>query len=134
MSIYIEIDSKIMKACENYKNRNLSSANFAWIAYEISNLLCSKEDENLSDMLYNINSTFDTEWYMNFMDIEETEKGHEMIRKAILPYVGNVEKLIIRGSENGDPITDEERELWWKKQKEREREEFYKRNGYYENE
>ena len=41
---------------------------------------------------------------------------------------------MIRGSEDGAPVTDEERAEWWKMQKQREREEFYKLNGYYEDE
>ncbi len=48
--------------------------------------------------------------------------------------INDLEKLIIRGSEEGAPVTEEERAEWWKMQKEREREEFYKLNGYYEDE
>lgn len=134
MSVYVTVDSRVIKACSAFRNRDISLAEFAWIASEASSGMCSLEDKNLAEILRSIGGTFDIEWYANFMDIEETEEGYENIRKKMLPYVDRVEKLIIRGSEEGAPVTDEERTAWWKMQKAREREEFYKLNGYYEDE
>lgn len=134
MSAYVQVDSRVIKTCEQFKIGDVSLAKFAWIAYEASGEICSLEDRELSDTLYNVNSRFDIEWYANFMDVKETKEGYENIRKSLIPYVEKIEKLIIRGSEEGAPVTDEERAEWWKIQKQREREEFYKLNGYYEDE
>ena len=134
MSAYVQVDSRIMRACENFWSRDISLTKFSWITREAAGEICSLEDKDLSDTLYNIEATFDIEWYANFMDIKETEEGYENMRQSLLPYVESGEKLIIRGSEEGATVTDEERAEWWKMQKQREREEFYKLNGYYEDE
>ncbi|MBR1479335.1 MAG: hypothetical protein IJ599_00330 [Alphaproteobacteria bacterium] len=65
---------------------------------------------------------------------ELSSSSNAEIMKQFENDICNLEKLIIRGSEEGAPLTDEERTEWWKMQKQREREEFYKLNGYYEDE
>ena len=137
MSIYVELDTKIMNACESYRNGTISSKEIAELFDQYSYLMSSLETKELEKAVCTINDVYENIfWYPYEYDEqpEMTKKIEQDVKIEIMPYVENVEKLIIKGSEDGDPITDEERELWWKKQKEREREEFYKRNGYYEDE
>ena len=70
----------------------------------------------------------------NFTTTGLPSKINEELLQIFGKDLSDLEKLIIRGSEEGAPVTEEERQEWWKKQKEREREEFYKMNGYYEDE
>ena len=95
-------------------------------------MIFNKQDKELQDLVRSIPATFDILWYANGMDINETEEGDKEIRDDILRYVYDIEKLIIRGNADGEPVTESERAEWWKKQKEKEREEFYNLNGYYE--
>ena len=132
MSVYTLLDGRIIGVCQKFVSGQIgiaeASAMFGSYSFQVESL----EDQHLKDLLESIASTFDIFWYATAMDVKETEEGYAKIREEMLPYAERVEKLLIRGSEDGAPVTDEERAEWWKMQKQREREEFYKLNGYYE--
>ena len=135
MSVYIKMDSKIMKACESYKINKLSSDDFTMLCDICARDISSLEDSDLRDLLYNARNKYSCIFWYPYEEGEEPEITDEIeneTRAEILPYVDKIEKLIIRGNIEGDPITESERAEWWKKEKEREREEFYNLNGYYE--
>ena len=134
MSIYTFLDGKIINACQNFVSEKISVTDASEMFGSFGDQIRSLEDQRLKDLLESIASTFDIFWYAMAMDVEETERGYIRIREEMLPYVDKIEKLIIRGSEDGAPVTEEERAKWWKMQKQREREEFYKLNGYYKDE
>ena len=134
MSIYTFLDGKIINACQNFVSEKISVTDASEMFGSFGDQIRSLEDQRLKDLLESIASTFDIFWYAMAMDVEETERGYIRIREEMLPYVDKIEKLIIRGSEDGAPVTEEERTKWWKMQKQREREEFYKLNGYYKDE
>ena len=118
--------------CEEYIKQKITSKDISQRSAEFGRQVISLEDKELQDLVRSIPATFDILWYANGMDINETEEGDKEIRDDILRYVYDIEKLIIRGNADGEPVTESERAEWWKKQKEKEREEFYNLNGYYE--
>ena len=87
MSAYVQVDSRIMRACENFWSRDISLTKFSWITREAAGEICSLEDKDLSDTLYNIEATFDIEWYANFMDIKEIQAFKCKMMIWFLPYM-----------------------------------------------
>ena len=132
MSVYIFLDGEIIEACQQFIAKSLDIRASSKLFDSFATKVTSLEDKRLRNLLESVTSTFDIFWYAMAMDIEETQAGYDEIRKEMIPYIEKIEKLIIRGKEEGEPITDNERIEWWKMQKKREREEFYKMNGYYE--
>lgn len=137
MSIYVELDSKIIKACENYRNGIISSEKISELFDQYSLLMNSLETRDIENAVCAVHDEYECIFWYPYKEDEQPEITDEIelnTRNKVMPYVERVEKLIIRGTEEGAPITDEERAEWWKMQKQREREEFYKLNGYYEDE
>ena len=135
MSTYILLDSKLVLSCREYRKGLISSKQFKELLNECSLSMNSLETRKLENMVLAAIDRYNSIFWYPYEEDEEpevTETIEKEVRSEILPYVEKIEKLIIRGSEEGAPVTDEERQAWWKMQKEREREEFYKMNGYYE--
>jgi hypothetical protein len=134
MSLYKNADSELMSACSRYFKNEINSGEFTNLCQIHALVIKSLEDVNLGNMLSDIRDKYwSTLWYLE----EDRNLSHEeeqKVRNAILPYVDCIEKLIVRGHCGGSSLTDEERAEWWKKQKKHERDEFYKFNGYYEDE
>ena len=100
-------------------------------------------EQKLSGVLDNLHECLSEDIYLSSCssktgyDVNESlfhDEDNEELKQRYKNDINDLEKLIIRGSEDGAPVTDEERAEWWKMQKQREREEFYKLNGYYEDE
>jgi hypothetical protein len=130
-----------MKICEDYSRGNITSKKLSELFVPLSEQIVSIEDKELRALLESIPSTFDILWFANGMDILETEEGKEGIkaeimeevRTELMKYIDKISRLIIHGNINL-AITENERAAWWKKQKERGRDEFCRFNGYYEGE
>ena len=134
MSVYVFLAGRVVNACQQFVSKTMDARSACKVFKDCSTQIASLENRRLKDLLESVASTFDIFWYAMAMDVEETQNGYEEIRKEMLPYVEKIEKLVIKGREDESTITDNERAEWWKYQKEREREEFYKMNGYYEDE
>lgn len=102
-------------------------------------------EQQLIDTLVNLGEEINDEVYFYWFAVgqpnisNEEQKNipndvNDKLSEEFDSKIDNLEKLIIRGSEGGAPVSNEERTEWWKMQKQREREEFYKLNGYYEDE
>jgi len=137
MSLYIKLDSEIMKCCEDYKKYRIDSLKLSNMLEHYSDQIDSLETRELENALDAVKYQYDLIfWYPYDIDEQPEVTGNieNEVREELLPYVEKIEKLIIRGTVDGNPITKEERAEWWKQQKKRERQEFYNRNGYYEDE
>jgi hypothetical protein len=135
MSVYVSIDSQVMNACKNYREKKLLSDEFSIFCDMCAEKVISLEDQDLMNSLYSIRDKYSSIFWYPYEEDEKSQITDEIeneTREELMPYVEDVEKLIIRGTTDGDPVTEEERTEWWKQQKEREREEFYNRNGYYD--
>jgi hypothetical protein len=114
--------------------KKISSCDFAGLCASYANCVCSLEDAELERALFSVKCRYDCIfWYPSEDSAAITAEIEKEVRIELLPYVGKIEKFVIRKKQSGSPITKKERKVWWKKQKERERKEFYKTNGYYEN-
>ena len=86
--------------------------------------------EGLSEDIYLSSCSSETGYEVNESLFQDAD--NEELKRRYKDDINDLEKLIIRGSEGGAPVSNEERTEWWKMQKQREREEFYRLNGYYE--
>jgi hypothetical protein len=117
-------------SCEKFKEGKISPAQFGEQLSGAGAELCSycnsnSYEEMLGDYLRDVGYAIKDEEYVF---------SEQRAKEYAIQCVDTIEKFVIRGTSEGDPITEEERTKWWAKQKEREREEFYNRNGYYEDE
>ena len=142
----VQIQKKVLNGIRDYIEFRIKASDFAWILSDSSAMLrgfCDTKsyEENFANYLYEMADWVSEEIYLYLYDhgLEDSNTAvklpdnveHE-IQEAIVKNIDKIEKLIIRGNIEGEPITESERAEWWKKQKEREREEFYKQHGYYE--
>lgn len=140
------MQSKALKACENFLADVVNSKEFADELFGIVSMIrgyCDSRsyEEKLANYFCDLGGKIRDETYIYwyFKNKEEQENILELpgdveldIKNEILPDLLDIEKLIVRGSTEGEPITESERAEWWQKQKAKEREEFYNLNGYYE--
>jgi hypothetical protein len=120
----------VAKSCLEFKQNKISVLTFAEKLYVAGTELCSycdnkSHEEILGNYLCDLGYAIDDEIYV--FSIKKAENYAKQ-------YIDQIEKLVIRGTVEGWPITEKERIEWLEEQKQKEREEFYKINGYYEDE
>ena len=145
----LRIQAQLLSALSEVRLGKIKMKHLERILFSISDELeayCDNSfpyEKQLNNAVVNLGQDIDDEVYYYWFVIgeqdinrdEETnipEDVNDNLQKEFALKMCNLEKLIIRGKEEGEPITDNERIEWWKMQKKREREEFYKMNGYYE--
>ena len=143
----LRVQGKLLKALKLFRAKMIDIENFADALRSTECLLekyCDNSfpyEQQFLNTTVNLLDAIRSEVYLHMYNFkydnedvtpELWNSSNKWITEKFNDDINDLEKLIIRGSEGGAPVSNEERTEWWKMQKQREREEFYRLNGYYE--